>query len=340
MLCEDDCSQFVLATLLRLKKLHIQDDLEPIIKFWLQQRENSQRLDALTETYVRSNVSSSASTFKSKVDSSSGSATSDSVSGSRFEIGKGGCGSYDSDIEINDMSGSYINRDKDRQDRHGDSSNNVFKSVSSASGARGVVSSGWMEDMDTSSHAQVEMGQTHSTRLDDIDLGPGSYAINVINVKELSELDLSVGERGEIQRQVHREQAALSSKVDSFVAMTEQRRMIQSGSGSGSNPSSPGRAIRAMDAVSPGRDSRRTYGNASQNKGHNKDHQDLNGNGNGNDLEKAERAGRHYNKESPELTTGSDRRKEGGDCEIEAELVSNPLFNQNMLADDVDAETV
>ncbi len=59
MLKEDNCSQFVLATLLRMKRVHVQDDLEPIIKFWLQQRESTRRLDGLTEAYVRSSPASS-----------------------------------------------------------------------------------------------------------------------------------------------------------------------------------------------------------------------------------------------------------------------------------------
>ena len=36
---EDDCAEFVLMTLLRMKKVDIVDDCEPIIKFWLQQRD-------------------------------------------------------------------------------------------------------------------------------------------------------------------------------------------------------------------------------------------------------------------------------------------------------------
>ena len=48
-LCEEDCSEFVLSTLLRMNKVSIVEDCEPIIKYWIQQRALLRQSRAIAE---------------------------------------------------------------------------------------------------------------------------------------------------------------------------------------------------------------------------------------------------------------------------------------------------
>jgi len=46
-LCKEDCSEFVLSTLLRMGKVDVKSDCEPVIKYWIQQRALEQEVARL-----------------------------------------------------------------------------------------------------------------------------------------------------------------------------------------------------------------------------------------------------------------------------------------------------
>jgi len=52
-LCEEDCSEFVLSTLLRMGKVEIKNDCEPIIKYWIQQRAQAHEASRISDAQHR-----------------------------------------------------------------------------------------------------------------------------------------------------------------------------------------------------------------------------------------------------------------------------------------------